>query len=70
MAKPKSLVVDVTSAHQPGMVYVMLSRVCSLEQLHIVDKMDTAKISVNEKVMAEAARNRARGRPVRPDAFP
>ena len=56
MAKPSSLVVDVTSSHQPGMVYVMLSRVCSMQQLHIVEKLDPDKITVNEKVKAEAAR--------------
>ena len=38
------------------MVYVMFSRVCSLEQLVIVDKMDPEKIRVNDKVKAEAAR--------------
>ena len=56
VAKPNSLVVDVTSSHQPGMVYVMLSRVCSMQQLHIVDKLDPDKIKVNENVKAEAAR--------------
>ena len=56
VAKPSSLVVDVTSSHQPGMVYVMLSRVCSMQQLHIVDKLDPDKIIVSEKVKAEAAR--------------
>ena len=56
MHKPNLLVVDVISAHQPGMVYVMLSRCCSLEQLHILDKMDPDKIKVNEDVEAEAKR--------------
>ena len=56
MSKPNSLVVDVTSSHQPGMVYVMLSRVCSMQQLHIVDKFDPDKITVNMSVKAEAAR--------------
>ena len=56
MTKPNSLVVDVVSAHQPGMVYVMLSRGCSLEQLNILDKMDSDKILVNEDVKAEAKR--------------
>ena len=56
MHKPNFLVVDVISAHQPGMVYVMLSRCCSLEQLHILDKMDPEKIRVNEEVEAEAKR--------------
>ena len=56
MGKPNSLVVDVTSSHQSGMVYVMLSRVQSLDQLNIVDQLDPEKITVNEKVRAEAAR--------------
>ena len=56
MPEPKNLIIDVTSAHQPGMVYVMLSRVCSMEQLHILDKLDIEKITVNEKVLAEASR--------------
>ena len=38
------------------MVYVMFSRVQSLDQLNIVDVMDPSKITVNDKVMAEAAR--------------
>ena len=56
VAKPNNLVVDVTSSHQPGMVYVMLSRVCSMQQLHILDKLDPEKISVNDSVRTEAAR--------------
>ena len=56
VAKPNNLVVDVTSSHQPGMVYVMLSRVCSMQQLHILDKLDPEKISVNDSVKTEAAR--------------
>ena len=46
------------SSHQPGMVYVMLSRVCSLLQLHILEEMDPDKIRVEEKVLAEANRMR------------
>ena len=38
------------------MVYVMLSRVCSMEQLFIVNKMDPEKIIVDGKVEAEVAR--------------
>ena len=56
MGKPNSLVVDVASANKPGMVYVMLSRVQSLDQLIILDAMDPEKISVNDQVAAEAAR--------------
>ena len=44
------------SSHQPGMVYVMLSRCCSLQQLHILEEMDPDKISVDEKVLKEAKR--------------
>ena len=58
VAKPNSLVVDVVSAHQPGMVYVMLSRGCSLDQLNILDKMDPDKIRVHEDVEAETKRIR------------
>ena len=50
------MVVDVTSAHQPGMVYVMLSRGCSLDQLTILDQMNPDKIHVNADVEAEAKR--------------
>ena len=56
MHKPNILVVDVISAHQPGMVYVMLSRCCSLEQLVILDKMEPDKILVNADVEDEAKR--------------
>ena len=38
------------------MVYVMLSRVCSLMQLHILQEMDPDKIRVDEKVLNEAKR--------------
>merc|ERR1719209_2160058 len=34
----------------------MLSRCCSMQQLHIVDMFDPVKISVNESVRDEAAR--------------
>ena len=56
VTKPNNLVVDVCSSHAPGMTYVMLSRCCSMQQLHIVDMFDPVKISVNESVREEAAR--------------
>ena len=56
MSKPNNLVIDVQSSHQTGMVYVMLSRVCSLLQLHILEEMDPEKIRVDEKVLKEAKR--------------
>ena len=46
----------MSSASKPGLVYVMFSRVCSLEQLHIVDKFDPDKITVDENVKIEVAR--------------
>ena len=56
MTKPNNLVVDVCSSHQAGMTYVMLSRCCSMQQLHILEQLDPHKISVDEKVREEAAR--------------
>ena len=56
MSKPNALVVDIASSHQAGMVYVMLSRCCSLQQLHIIDDFDPEKVRVNEKVLKEAQR--------------
>ena len=56
MSEPNCLIVDVTTGIKPGMVYVMLSRVCSIEQLFIVNKIDPEKIRVHEKVEAEVAR--------------
>ena len=56
VTKPNALVVDVQSCHKPGMCYVMLSRVQSIEQLNIVKDLDTAKITVDEEVLKEAKR--------------
>ncbi len=56
VTKPNNLVVDVCSSHQAGMTYVMLSRCCSMQQLHILEQLDPVKISVDEKVREEAAR--------------
>ena len=38
------------------MVYTMLSRCCSLQQLRILEEMDPEKIRVDEKVLKEAKR--------------
>ena len=56
MTKPNALVVDVQSCHKPGMCYVMMSRVQSLEQLNIVKDLDIEKITVDEDVLKEAKR--------------
>ena len=54
--KPNALVVDVQSCHKPGMCYVMLSRVESLDQLNIVKDLEPEKITVDSDVLKEAAR--------------
>jgi hypothetical protein len=56
VAKPNALVVDVQSCHKPGMCYVMLSRVQSLDQLHIIKDLEPEKITVDDDVLKEAAR--------------
>ena len=56
VSKPNNLVVHVKSSFQPGMVYTMLSRCCSLQQLRILEEMDPEKIRVDEKVLKEAKR--------------
>ncbi len=56
MAKPNSLVVDIQTAFRPGMVYVMLSHVCSLQQLFILEKLEPNKIKVSSLVLKENIR--------------
>ena len=56
MTKPTPLVIDVESCHKPGMCYVMMSRVQSLQQLNIVKDLNTEKITVDEDVLKEAKR--------------
>ena len=56
VSKPNTLVADVASVHQPGMAYVMFSRVQSLQQLNILDEFNPDKITVNELVEAEVKR--------------
>ena len=56
MAKPNTLFVDIEDAFAAGMVYVMLSRVCSLDQLIILGTLKTSKIRVDPKVLSEVKR--------------
>ena len=56
VSKPNSLVVSIESAFQAGMVYVMLSRVCCLEQLIILGKLNRNKIKACPKVISENKR--------------
>ena len=59
MTKPNCLVVDIRDSFQPGMVYVMISRVSNMEQLFILDELDPKKIKVSSKVLAENTRMEA-----------
>jgi hypothetical protein len=56
VTRPNSLVVSIESAFQAGMVYVMLSRVCCLQQLIILGKLSKDKIKACPKVIAESKR--------------
>ena len=57
--KPKSLVVDIQDTKEAGMVYVMLSRVCSIEQIFILDKLNPEKIKACPAVKKEVMRMNA-----------
>ena len=56
VAKPNPMVIDIETAFQVGMVYVMLSRVCSLQQLFILNKVNRDKIKVCPAVLKEYQR--------------
>ena len=56
VTQPNCLVVDVRDTFAAGMVYVMLSRVCNIEQLFILEELDSKKIKVSEKVLKENRR--------------
>ena len=56
MTKPNSLIVSIESAFQAGMVYVMLSRVCCLEQLFILGALKREKIKACPLVISENKR--------------
>ena len=56
MAKPNTLFVDIEDAFAAGMAYVMLSRVCSLDQLIILGTLKSSKIRVDPKVLNEVKR--------------
>ena len=56
VTRPNSLFVNTESAFQAGMVYVMLSRVCCLQQLIILGKLKRDKIKACPKVISESKR--------------
>ena len=56
VTKPNSLVIDMRDTFTAGMVYVMLSRVCNIDQLHIIEEVNPAKIKASAKVCLENKR--------------
>ena len=56
ITKPNCLVIDMRDTFEPGMVYVMLSRVCSMQQLFILGELNPSKIKASPKVLVENAR--------------
>ena len=56
ITKPNCLVIDMRGYFKPGMVYVMLSRVCNIKQLFILDEVNTVKIKASSEVRTECVR--------------
>ena len=51
--KPQKVIINVEDAFIAAMVYVMLSRVCSLIQIYILNEFNEKKMHPNVKAMAE-----------------
>ena len=47
---------DIGSCFQPAQAYVMLSRCQSIEQVYILDKLDPAKLNINQGAFNELKR--------------
>ena len=54
--KPKKVIINVTDAFKCAMIYVMLSRVCSLEQIFILNEFDKSKMYPNLQALEELKR--------------
>ena len=54
--KPKKLIINVTDTFTAAMIYVMLSRVCSLDQILILNEFDKCKMYPNKKALEELKR--------------
>ena len=54
--KPLKVIVDVTDIFQAAMLYVMLSRVCSLGQIFILEKFDETKMYPSNTALTELTR--------------
>ena len=55
--KPQKVIINVTDTFAAAMVYVMLSRVCTLEQIYILNKFDEAKMYPNTKALKISSLN-------------
>ena len=54
--KPQKAIINVSDTFAAAMVYVMLSRVCTLDQIFILNKFDEAKMYPNAKALEELKR--------------
>ena len=54
--KPLKVIIDVTDIFQAAMLYVMLSRVCALGQIFILDRFDDTKMYPSNTALTELTR--------------
>ena len=54
--KPQKVIINVSDTFSAAMVYVMLSRVCALSQIYILDKFVESKMYPNPRALEELAR--------------
>jgi exonuclease III len=54
--KPQKAIINVSDTFAAAMVYVMLSRVCTLEQIFILNNFDETKMYPNKKALEELER--------------
>ena len=56
ISKPQKMIINTDDAFGPAMIYVMLSRVCALIQLYILNTFDETKMFPNMRALAELER--------------
>ena len=54
--KPMKIIIDVMDIWMAAIAYVMLSRICSLEQLFILNEFDKSKMYPNQQALKELER--------------
>ena len=54
--KPRKVILNVTDTFAAAMVYVMLSRVCTLKQIFILNQFEESKMYPNKKALEELER--------------